>query len=119
MGYFPIPGGFPIVVQGEVVGAIGAGAAGLSGGKDEDCAQNAIKSVFGDGKGVPPSPQPLLATRKVITTAAARALVDACVTYAGQKKYTRWALPWWIPMERSCRSRGRKAQPPRRSRRRN
>jgi glc operon protein GlcG len=88
MGYFPIPGGFPIVVEGEVVGAIGAGAAGLSGGKDEDCVQNAIKSVFGDGKTLPASPQPLLATRKVITTAAARALVDACVTYAGQKKYT-------------------------------
>jgi glc operon protein GlcG len=88
MGYFPIPGGFPIVVQGELVGAIGAGAAGLSGGKDEDCAQNAIKSVFGDGKTLPASPQPLLATRKVITTAAARALVDACVAYAGQKKYT-------------------------------
>jgi glc operon protein GlcG len=88
MGYFPIPGGFPVVVQGEVVGAIGAGAAGLSGGKDEDCAQNAIKSVFGDGKTLPASPQPLLVTRNVITTAAARALVDACVTYAGQKKYT-------------------------------
>ena len=89
MGYFPIPGGFPIVVQGEVVGAIGAGAAGLSGGKDEDCVQNAIKSVFGDGKALPPaSPQPLLATRTAITTAAARALVDACVAYAGQKKYT-------------------------------
>jgi glc operon protein GlcG len=89
MGYFPVPGGFPIVVQGQVVGAIGAGAAGLSGGKDEECVQNAITSVFGDGKTAPPaSPQPLLATRKVITTAAARALVDACVTYAGQKKYT-------------------------------
>ena len=89
MGYFPVPGGFPIVVQGEVVGAIGAGAAGLSGGRDEECAQNAIKSVFGDGKTSPPaSPQPLLVTRKVITTATARALVDACVTYAGQKKYT-------------------------------
>jgi len=88
MGYFPIPGGFPVIVQGEVVGAIGAGAAGLSGGKDEDCAQNAIKSVFGDGKTLPGSSQPLLSTRKVITTAAARALVDACVTYAGQKKYT-------------------------------
>ena len=89
MGYFPIPGGFPIVVQGEVVGAIGAGAAGLSGGRDEDCAQNAIKSAFGDGKTAPPtSPQPLLATRKVITTAAARSLVDACVAYAAQKKYT-------------------------------
>jgi glc operon protein GlcG len=89
MGYFPIPGGFPVIVQGEVVGAIGAGAAGLSGGRDEDCAQNAIKAVFGDGKTVPPaSPQPLLATRRVITTAAARALVDACVSYAGQRKYT-------------------------------
>jgi uncharacterized protein GlcG (DUF336 family) len=89
MGYFPIPGGFPIVVQDQVVGAIGAGAAGLSGDMDEDCAQNAIRSVFGDGKTLPPaSPQPLLATRKVITTAAARSLVDACIAYAGQKKYT-------------------------------
>ena len=89
MGYFPIPGGYPIVVQGEVVGAIGAGAAGLSGGRDEDCAQNAIKSVFGDGKTLPPAgPQPLIATRKVITTAAARSLIDACVAYASQKKYT-------------------------------
>lgn len=89
MGYFPIPGGFPIVVQGEVVGAIGAGAAGLSGGRDEDCAQNAIRAVFGDGKTAPPAgAQPLLTTRRVITTAAARALVDACVTYAGQKQYT-------------------------------
>ena len=89
MGYFPIPGGFPIVVQGQVVGAIGAGAAGLSGGRDEECAQHAITSVFGDGKTLPPAgSQPLLATRKVITTAAARSLVDACVTYAGEKKYT-------------------------------
>ena len=89
MGYFPIPGGYPIVVQGEVVGAIGAGSAGLSGGRDEDCAQNAIKSVFGDGKTLPPAgPQPLIATRKVITTAAGRKLIDACVAYAGQKKYT-------------------------------
>lgn len=89
MGYFPIPGGFPIVVQGEVVGAIGAGAAGLSGGRDEDCARNAITSVFGDGKTLPQaSAQPLLATHKVITTAAARSLVDACISYASQKKYT-------------------------------
>ena len=89
MGYFPIPGGFPVIVQGEVVGAIGAGAAGLSGGRDEDCARNAIRAVFGDGKTLPPAgPQPLLATRKVITPAAARSLVDACVAYAAQKKYT-------------------------------
>ena len=89
MGYFPIPGGFPVVAQGEVVGAMGAGSAGLSGGKDEDCVQSAIKSVFGDGKAPPPaSAQPLLVTRKVITPAAARKLVDACVAYADQKKYT-------------------------------
>ena len=88
MGYFPIPGGFPVVVQGEVVGAMGAGSAGLSGGKDEDCVQSAIRSVFGDGKAAPAaSAQPLLVTRKVITPAAARRLVDACVSYADQKKY--------------------------------
>jgi uncharacterized protein GlcG (DUF336 family) len=89
MGYFPIPGGFPIEVQGETVGAIGVGAAGLSGGKDEDCAQNAIRAVFGDGKSAPPaSPQPLLATRKVITASGARKIADACMAYAAQKKYT-------------------------------
>jgi len=89
MGYFPIPGGFPVEVQGETVGAIGVGAAGLSGGKDEDCAQNAIKAVFGDGKSAPPqSPQPLLATRKVITATGARKIADACMAYAAQKKYT-------------------------------
>jgi glc operon protein GlcG len=89
MGYFPIPGGFPILVAGEVVGAIGAGSDGLSGGKDEDCAQGAIRAVMGDGKAAPPAPQrPLLTTRKVITTAAARMLIDACIAYADQKKYT-------------------------------
>jgi uncharacterized protein GlcG (DUF336 family) len=88
MGYFPIPGGFPIEVQGETVGAIGVGAAGLSGGKDEDCAQNAIKAVFGDGKSAPPaSPQPLLATRKMITATAARRIADACMAFAAQKNY--------------------------------
>jgi uncharacterized protein GlcG (DUF336 family) len=89
MGYFPIPGGFPILVAGEVVGAIGAGSDGLSGGKDEDCAQGAIRAVMGDGKAAPPAtPQPLLTTRKVITTTAARKLIDACIAYADQKKYT-------------------------------
>ena len=89
MGYFPVPGGYPVVINDEVVGAIGAGAAGLSGGRDEDCAKSAIKTVFGDGKAAPPaSPQPLLVTHKVLTTSAARRLVDACVSYAEQKKYT-------------------------------
>ncbi|HEX5281181.1 MAG TPA: heme-binding protein [Micropepsaceae bacterium] len=85
--YFAIPGGYPIVVGGEVVGAIGVGAAGLSGGKDEDCAQSAVKTVMGDGKAAPPpSPQPLLATDKVLTAAAARKLADACIAYAGANK---------------------------------
>ncbi len=83
MGYFPVPGGYPVIVEGELVGAIGAGAAGLSGGKDEDCAKNAITTVMGDGKAAPPpSPQPLLVSHPVLTTAAARKLVDACLAYA-------------------------------------
>jgi uncharacterized protein GlcG (DUF336 family) len=87
MGYFAIPGDYPIMLGAEVVGAIGAGAAGLSGGKDEDCAQSAIRNVMGDGKSTPPpSPQPLLATTKVLTTTAARKLVDACMAYADAKK---------------------------------
>jgi glc operon protein GlcG len=89
IGYFPVPGGFPIVINGEVVGGVGAGAAGVSGGKDQDCAKNAIRTVMGDGKSVAPaSPQPLLETRKVLTMAAARRLIDACVAYADQKNYT-------------------------------
>jgi uncharacterized protein GlcG (DUF336 family) len=93
MGYFPIPGGFPIEVQGETVGAIGVGAAGLSGGKDEDCAQNAIKAVFGDGKSAPPaSPQPLLATRTMITATAARRIADACMAFAAQKNYANLGI---------------------------
>ncbi len=87
MGYFPVPGGYPIIVAGEVVGAIGAGAAGLSGGKDEDCAKNAITTVMGDGNAAPPpSTQPLLVSHPVLTTAAARKLVDACMAYADQRK---------------------------------
>lgn len=88
MGYFAIPGGYPIIIRGETVGAIGAGAAGLSGGKDEDCAQSAVKSVMGNGKSAPPSsPQPLLATYKTLTGTAARKLADACIAYAAGKKF--------------------------------
>src|SRR5215813_6828720 len=54
MGYFPVPGGYPIVVDGQVVGAVGAGSAGFSGGKDEDCVATAIRTVMGDGKSPPP-----------------------------------------------------------------
>src|SRR5690348_12810506 len=88
MGYFPIPGGYPILMQGEVVGALGAGAAGLSGGRDEDCAQNAIRTVMGDGKSaLPVSAQPLVATSKLISMNGARKLVDACLAFADRNKF--------------------------------
>ena len=93
LGYFPVPGGYPIVVSGEVVGAMGAGAAGLSGGKDEDCAKAAIRSVIGDGKNAPPaSPQPLLAVQKTLTPAAARRLVEAFITNANGQKMRGFAV---------------------------
>src|SRR5947209_14188084 len=80
MGYFPIPGGYPIMAGGEVVGGLGAGAAGLSAGRDENCAQNAIKAVMGDGKSAPPpSAQPVITSYQQITADGARKLVDACV----------------------------------------
>ncbi len=88
MGYFPIPGGYPVMVQGEVVGGAGAGAAGLSGGRDEDCVKNAITSVMGDGKSAPPpSAQPLLRTTKFISMDGARKLVDACLAFADRNKF--------------------------------
>jgi glc operon protein GlcG len=88
MGYFPVPGGYPIIVQGEVVGAIGAGAAGLSAGRDENCAQDAIKTVMGDGRSAPPpSAQPLLTNSKLITADGARKLVDACLAFADRNKF--------------------------------
>src|SRR5258708_5900797 len=43
MGYFPLPGGYPIIVEGEVVGAIGAGSAGVTEGEDEARAANNVK----------------------------------------------------------------------------
>ena len=49
MGYFPIPGGFPIVVQGEVVGAIGAGSAGR-GPHDGGCPSGRATRFDHDGR---------------------------------------------------------------------
>jgi glc operon protein GlcG len=51
-GDFPQTGGYPIFIAGEIVGAIGAGAGGLSGNQDEECAQNAITTVFGEAASV-------------------------------------------------------------------
>jgi glc operon protein GlcG len=46
MGDFAQPGGFPIFLDNEMVGAIGAG--GGIGNNDDECAQAAIKAVFPD-----------------------------------------------------------------------
>ena len=45
LGDFPQPGGYPLFVNGQLVGAVGAG--GGNGTEDEDCAKAAIAQVFG------------------------------------------------------------------------
>jgi uncharacterized protein GlcG (DUF336 family) len=45
-GFTPIAGGIPIVVDGDMIGAVGAG--GTPGGNDEGCAIEGLKAAFGD-----------------------------------------------------------------------
>jgi uncharacterized protein GlcG (DUF336 family) len=45
LGDFPQPGGYPLFVGGQLIGAVGAG--GGNGTEDEDCAKGAIQQVFG------------------------------------------------------------------------
>jgi glc operon protein GlcG len=45
-GFFNVAGGIPIVVDGEMIGAIGVG--GGAGGGDENCAMEGLKATFGD-----------------------------------------------------------------------
>jgi uncharacterized protein GlcG (DUF336 family) len=45
-GFFAVSGGLPIVVDGEMIGAIGVG--GGAGGGDENCAIEGLKAAFGD-----------------------------------------------------------------------
>ena len=45
-GFTPIAGGIPIVVDGDMIGAVGAG--GTPGGADEACAIEGLKAAFGD-----------------------------------------------------------------------
>lgn len=52
LGQYPVEGGLPIVVDGQLIGAVGVGGAG---GFDEDCAYHALVKVLG--------PQPPLAPR--------------------------------------------------------
>src|SRR5947199_7352113 len=46
-GFFTVSGGLPIVVDGEMIGAIGVGG-GAGGGGDENCAIEGLKAAFGD-----------------------------------------------------------------------
>lgn len=53
-GFFAVAGGIPIVVDGEMIGAIGVG--GGAGGGDEACAIQGLKAAFGDRVTVPVYP---------------------------------------------------------------
>jgi uncharacterized protein GlcG (DUF336 family) len=53
-GFFTNSGGLPIVVDGEMIGAIGIG--GGAGGGDENCAIEGLKATFGDRVAVPVYP---------------------------------------------------------------
>ena len=48
LGDFPQPGGFPIIIGGQLVGAIGGGGGGGGGDQDDQCALAAVAAVFGD-----------------------------------------------------------------------
>jgi uncharacterized protein GlcG (DUF336 family) len=45
-GFFTVSGGLPIVVDGEMIGAIGVG--GGAGGGDEACAMEGLRTAFGN-----------------------------------------------------------------------
>jgi len=45
--FFTNSGGLPIVVDGQMIGAIGVGG-GAGGGGDENCAIEGLKAAFGD-----------------------------------------------------------------------
>ena len=55
-GFFTNSGGLPIVVDGEMIGAIGVGGGAGSGG-DENCAIEGLKAVFGNRVLLPIYPQ--------------------------------------------------------------
>lgn len=49
---FPVAGGVPIVVDGQMIGALGVGGIG-GGDKDEVCAVEGLKAAFGDHATLP------------------------------------------------------------------
>jgi len=50
IGDFPQPGALPIMIDGEVIGAVGVGG----GNNDEACARAGIEAVFGKNAAPPP-----------------------------------------------------------------
>jgi uncharacterized protein GlcG (DUF336 family) len=53
--FFATPGGIPIVVDGQMIGAIGV-AGNASGGDDESCAIEGLKATFGEHVTLPVYP---------------------------------------------------------------
>jgi uncharacterized protein GlcG (DUF336 family) len=56
IGLFPNSGGLPILVNDELIGAIGVGG-GAGGGGDENCAIEGLKAAFGNRVLLPVYPQ--------------------------------------------------------------
>jgi hypothetical protein len=52
--FYAVSGGVPIVVDGEMIGAIGVG--GGAGGGDEACAIEGLKATFGNRVALPVYP---------------------------------------------------------------
>jgi glc operon protein GlcG len=59
--FFTNSGGLPIVVDGQMIGAIGVGG-GAGGGGDENCAIEGLKATFGDHVTLPVYPAPAAPT---------------------------------------------------------
>jgi len=55
-GFFGMSGGIPIVVDGQMIGAIGVSGAAANGG-DENCAIAGLKAAFGEHVIVPVYPE--------------------------------------------------------------
>ena len=60
LGVFPVSGGLPIIVDGQMIGTIGVGG----GSKDEECAYTALTAVVGPQPPLaPPTPPPAAPAR--------------------------------------------------------
>ena len=60
--FFTNSGGVPIVVDGQMIGAIGVGG-GAGGGGDENCAIEGLKAAFGEHVTLPVYPAPTASAR--------------------------------------------------------